>query len=433
MAEFKYFQGNNGMWGYSDLDAFSVENLSDIVDLGGGSYEITMVYWDFNTDSPGTASDGYPQSLKVIVSGAVFEPILTGPQAGGVRATAGTVTGVQYYDAASNLLLDVTGLTGDLPIVQALIIDGRGWHAFNYLNNQGNTYIGANDSDFDANGGADGWDGEDIQTGAGDDLVRARGGDDWIGDYGGKDIYKGGDGFDVVYYEYWIDNHYILPNATGIIANFKKGWIKGPDGLKDTIVSIEGATGTGFDDKFIAVDGADHMFRGFGGKDKLVGADGSDWAQYHRDYRYGGDEGIRARLDKGFVRDGFGQKDTVVSIENIRGTQYDDVFVDDGADNYFQGRDGNDKFTFTGTGGSDRAQGGSGADTFIFEGSFGDDTIDDFSQGDGDLIRIKDAGAYIDLTIADDGSGNTLITFGANTVTLENVTFTDLSAADFIF
>lgn len=79
--------------------------------------------------------------------------------------------------------------------------------------------------------------------------------------------------------------------------------------------------------------------------------------------------------------------------------------------------------------GDDVLTGNGGADTFEFDTSadFGDDTVTDFTDGT-DLLDID----YASVTVADDGSGNALISHANGTVTLTGVDYTDIDATDFV-
>src|SRR5690606_2921153 len=58
---------------------------------------------------------------------------------------------------------------------------------------------------------------------------------------------------------------------------------------------------------------------------------------------------------------GYAQGDTLISIENIKGSNnYNDILVGDNLNNYIEGWGGND--TITGNGGADHLHGGSGND-----------------------------------------------------------------------
>jgi Ca2+-binding RTX toxin-like protein len=100
--------------------------------------------------------------------------------------------------------------------------------------------------------------------------------------------------------------------------------------------------------------GGDDILRGLGGADALDGGSGFDGAFYENDSANGGSAGIIANLSTGVATDGFGNTDTLISIEMIRGTAFaDSVTGSNRTDEteMFQGLAGND--TFNGLGGFD--------------------------------------------------------------------------------
>jgi Ca2+-binding RTX toxin-like protein len=94
----------------------------------------------------------------------------------------------------------------------------------------------------------------------------------------------------------------------------------------------------------------------------------------------------------------------VDTIENVIGTDYDDILTGNTLDNHIDGRDGDD--TITGLIGSDILTGGNGADTFVFNNlDEAVDTITDFETGIdkikvnlGDSFTSSDAFSYNSAT-----------------------------------
>jgi murein DD-endopeptidase MepM/ murein hydrolase activator NlpD len=133
-----------------------------------------------------------------------------------------------------------------------------------------------------------------------------------------------------------------------------------------------------------------------------------------------------------------------ITVRDIFGTAGDDgepgtadAFHGSPAANRMFGGAGND--FLWGQGGKDILVGGSGEDTFVFDKNFAKDTIADFHPGEdrieikSTLIKFPDANAVL-LHTADDGHGNTVVTYdGADTITLLDVTKSELHPSDFIF
>ncbi|GEM_PF-1868141 len=171
--------------------------------------------------------------------------------------------------------------------------------------------------------------------------------------------------------------------------------------------------GSDFNDLFAGLGGNDRMAGGKGndqmvggrGNDKMLGGSGKDLLS--------GDKGN----DKMF---GGGGKDQMV------GGKGRDLMKGGGGDDFIMGGKGNDKMG-----------GGGGSDTFFFQNGDGNDTIKDFAFGV-DNIALQGVTAITDFNDLSNNhmaqvGADVVITYGANSITLENVNLGDLSASDFIF
>ena len=149
--------------------------------------------------------------------------------------------------------------------------------------------------------------------------------------------------------------------------------------------------------------------------------------------------------------------DSVVQVENVIGSAFDDRIYGDGGDNVTQTGEGSN-FVYVGAGndtviggsgadilsgedGNAALNGGLGADTFsvnsVYGAAFGHDVITDFSGVQGDKIDLHGYGlVYSDLHFTAVGS-DTLITttaWGAgNDITLQGVAPAPLISTRFIF
>ncbi|ENV34330.1 Ig-like domain-containing protein, partial [Acinetobacter gerneri] len=141
-------------------------------------------------------------------------------------------------------------------------------------------------------------------------------------------------------------------------------------------------TGTGYNDTFIADTGT-YVYNGSGGWSKVSGfgvwsaTGGIDIVDYRNST-----SGITIDLSKtGYQITGYNFA-KFINIEGIAGTSSNDVFTNNAADNYFEGRGGNDIFNLINHGGHDTliyklinvtdATGGNGVDTVngFFVGTF---------------------------------------------------------------
>lgn len=154
--------------------------------------------------------------------------------------------------------------------------------------------------------------------------------------------------------------------------------------------------------------GGDDLAAGSDGADIIDGGLGRDSVYFNRSA-----VGVTVDLSRGFGRGGQAEGDVFVSVENIFGSAFDDIFIGDGAANSFAGDDGDD--SALGGGGGDFLSGGDGGDTLsggesddrIF-GEAGDDELsgdarDDYLDGGGGTNDIS-GGAGRDTVRGGDGA-----------------------------
>ena len=107
---------------------------------------------------------------------------------------------------------------------------------------------------------------------------------------------------------------------------------------------------------------ADTFYSGESGN-AFEGGSGADTVSYE-----GSDEGVVADLEFGLGSGGNAEGDTYDSVENLTGSDHDDVLIGDGTDNVLIGGGGDDVLS-GGEGGADDLQGGDGSDTVSYETS----------------------------------------------------------------
>jgi Ca2+-binding RTX toxin-like protein len=223
----------------------------------------------------------------------------------------------------------------------------------------------------------------------------------------GNDVLDGGADFDV----------FVLGPGGGTVDLSITGPQDTGQGI-DTIINFENAQGGTGGDVLIGDDnpnilaggdGDDQIF-GRGGADVLWGAGGNDLIDGGAgndiaDYRFAAG-GIVVNLGGPAPQasnDGDGGQDTLVSIEYIRGSQFDDVIDGDAGNNRLWGEGGNDII-----------RGGAGDD--ILDGGPGDDTLD--GQAGNDIASYESATASVNVSLAIVGPQNT---GGAGTDTLSSI------------
>ena len=97
------------------------------------------------------------------------------------------------------------------------------------------------------------------------------------------------------------------------------------------------------DDSLDGGDG-DDILEGGVGDDTLNGGTGSDTASYQSSA-----QGVVVNLITGSASDGFGGTDSLTSIENVKGSLLDDIFVSDAGANTFDGAQGSDTVDYSGS------------------------------------------------------------------------------------
>lgn len=236
-----------------------------------------------------------------------------------------------------------------------------------------------------------------LKGGVGNDVLRGGGGNDELrGDQGADDL-DGGAGTDVAYYN---------DSAQGVHIDLGEGVGYSGEAAGDTFVSVEGLVGsihrdllTGDDanNALWGEDGDDNLAGG-AGNDYLDGGNGDDTAVY-----LNASAEVEANLATGVGLVGDAERDTLVSIENVFGSDHADILIgnivantlmggygiDDlrggGGDDDLWGESGHD--FLTGDAGNDYLDGGEGNDTAFFSGNRSDYAV---TFHGGSTYRIED-------------------------------------------
>ena len=196
---------------------------------------------------------------------------------------------------------DVYGLVGNLVIARNTIIE-------NYVAGSGDDIIVGNDAD---------------------NVLEGRAGADSIDGVGGSDTAS-----------------YTVSDAA-VTINLSMGTASGGHAEGDTLTSIENLTGSAFDDTLTGDDN-DNTLEGGAGNDRLDAGAGRDTAAYTLS-----PEAVVISLAAGTWRGGHADGDTLVSIESLTGSAFDDALTGDDNDNILEGGSGAD--TLAGGPGNDTA------------------------------------------------------------------------------
>src|SRR5689334_5993552 len=167
-----------------------------------------------------------------------------------------------------------------------------------------------------------------LDGGAGDDALSGQGGDDVLRAGDGTDTLSGGTGVNMLDGGGGIDTASYAFAEAGVQVNLRGSspQATGGGGVIDTLVSIERLIGSGFDDVLIGF-GSD-MIAGGAGDDVLAGArvldggDGSDTVSYAWSNGVAVDLAISdpQRTDVNYLI-----FDTLINIENLTGSMWDDT------------------------------------------------------------------------------------------------------------
>ena len=298
----------------------------------------------------------------------------------------------------------------------------------------------------------DGGDGEDELNGSeGDDELSGGNGNDLLEGGEGIDRMDGGAGVDTVSYSNSKEGkriHLSYNMSTDNNTNRSES---------EVILNIENVIGSAYAD-FIWGDNSSNelyggagndLLNGLGGRDRIFGEDGDDdlMGSSGADQLYGGegvdtvaylasDAAVTVNLENGTSQGGYAEGDEIVDVENVFGSDYDDILSGDNGANRLEGRKGNDELR--GNGGNDVLEGGAGADRL--DGGAGMDMASYSLSGTGVTVNLSngfteggdaegdsfvnieglEGSFYDDVLEGDDGAnrlsgsyGNDLLTGGA--------------------
>ena len=224
-----------------------------------------------------------------------------------------------------------------------------------------------------------GW--NELKGDAGDDLLVGTGtmwgglGNDTLIATGGAQVW-GGPGADIMIGPGYGNVMYIDPEnkltperSVGVTVDLQNGTGEGGDADGDMITGFSGVVGSHGDDK-LRGDASHNFFRGMNGEDEFDGRGGFDMVSYHKK---NGGEGATVDLSVHNKRaeGGYAEGDKFVAIENLFGSQHNDIFTGNDEKNWLSGQDGDD--TLNGLGGDDSLEGGKGTDTL--NGGSGEDDL----------------------------------------------------------
>lgn len=220
----------------------------------------------------------------------------------------------------------------------------------------------------------DGGDGDDVLDGgndrdefyggAGNDLIVGGAGNDQLRGGPGDDTIRGGDGArDRLFYQ---------DALTGVNVNFATGVATDGEGGTDEFSGVERLTTSSHDDTIIGTEGDQYLTPDEGDDYVDGGAGDRDEVSYRN-----ASGAVQVDLGAGLSAGADGQ-DTLVGVEALVGSTFDDLLTGASNNNYLNGFDGDD--TIFGAAGDDTLEGNAGDD--LLNGGPGSDRIIVDSTGD---------------------------------------------------
>ncbi|HYG30658.1 MAG TPA: calcium-binding protein [Allosphingosinicella sp.] len=250
-----------------------------------------------------------------------------------------------------------------------------------------------------------------------DEKIFTNGGDDFINVENGADEVDGGSGFDTLFVNY-ID-------ATGpVVSGAPSGTLA--DGYSGTVTSAGRSVAYSGIERLQLVGGASNddlrggagidTFNGNGGADTMTGGNGNDIYFVEN----AGDVVVE------LAGEGTDEIRTFLAVQNLAGTNVENLRAMSGIDHEFRGNESNNIVTggagrdvvYLQQGGNDRVSGLAGNDTFFYGATF---TAADVVQGGDGIDGLILQGAY-SLTL---GTGATSNISGVETISLAPGHFTD--------
>ena len=298
-----------------------------------------------------------------------------------------------------------------------------------------------------------------IIGGDGHDLIHGRNGEDTLEGGLGNDVLVGGAGQDHLDGGAGRDRAAYTGSQEGLKVDLINTRDNTGEAIGDTYDKVEDIQGSGFDDELLGNNannrlfggngddtlygrggddvllgqGGDDVFIGGAGADRMIGGAGTDRVAY-----WSAKSGLTIDLGNAANNTGDAAGDTYRQVEDIQGSNYDDLISGNSIANWLNGMNGADRLD--GRAGADVLTGGGGADVFVFNDAGATDTVTDFEFGS-DLLSITswNASGFGDLTVletADGAAFDLTVSFGSYALILDDVSAanrTNLGADDFIF
>ena len=198
-----------------------------------------------------------------------------------------------------------------------------------------------------------------VFTGSGDFTGNGNALDNAVTGGTGNDTLTGGAGADALDGGFGIDTASYASAGAAVKVSLLTGTGSLGDATGDTLTGIENLTGSAFNDTLTG-DSGNNFIEGGAGNDIIDGGLGVDTAGYA-----GATAGVTVTLAKTTAQNTLGAgTDTIVNVENLTGSAFNDVLTGSSGANVLRGGDGND--ILDGGAGNDVLDGGAGIDTAFY-------------------------------------------------------------------
>ncbi|HRL75443.1 MAG TPA: M10 family metallopeptidase [Candidatus Accumulibacter phosphatis] len=396
--------GNDTLWGGTGADsliggdgndAYYLDHAGDSVsetnaNSASGGTDQVFSYLAAHTLAANVENGRILATAAANLTGNALANVLEAGSGNNVLDGAGGTDTVSYlYGASSGISVSLavtgaqaTGGSGSDTLINIENLTGSTYNDLLRGDGNGNVLSGAQGNDF-------------LDGGAGNDTLDGGAGNDTLWGGTGADSLIGGDGNDA----YYLDNAGDSVSETN--ANPASG---GTDQVFSYLAAhtlaanVENGRILAASAANLSGNGLANLLDAGSGNNVLNGAGGSDTVSY----LYGASSGVTVSLAiAGAQATGGSGSDTLISIENLRGSTYADTLTGDGSANRLEGANGNDTLgggagndLLAGGLGNDSLTGGSGADIFRFDtlpdAASNRDTISDFSVFD-DTVELENA------------------------------------------
>jgi Ca2+-binding RTX toxin-like protein len=222
--------------------------------------------------------------------------------------------------------------------------------------NAGNDYLyagsgndaisgGTGDDTIDAGTGNNTIDGgtgaNQIYSGAGVDSIIGGDGNDTIYSRAGADTITGGLGNDYIDAGTGKDTAVYATATAGVTVNLNVTSAQNTGGAgSDTLLSVENLVGSNFNDNLVG-NGGNNILTGGGGNDSLDGGAGTDTASYGS-----ATAGVTVNLSLGAQNTVGAGTDTLINVENLTGSTFNDTLLGNAGNNVLNGGAGIDTVSY---------------------------------------------------------------------------------------